>query len=323
MDDTLKGHPPSAIQFPVNQQLLEEATRLKEEHRLLRDRLEKIEAMRAEVSAAVYARVRGDYAARLEAAHGALLAKKEEVDRELATLRETRQKIAANLDTQKEALEEVRLRHSVGEFAEGEFTAEATKANEKLAKFEKLLSAVEANIQRYEAIFAGEPFPTGGAHPPSRGAPPAAAREVTGEAPLTGLLGEESAPGLAEEDYLVEEGAEDYFAAEPALSQPLEATPTAAVAGPHLTIVRGAGGGKHFPLTKETMIGRASNSAVALKEAKVSRQHAVIRKKGAHFVIEDLQSSNGLYVNGERVTEHRLEAGDEIQIGDFVLKVHL
>ena len=128
-----------------------------------------------------------------------------------------------------------------------------------------------------------------------------------------------------EEEYHLEEEAGDYF--EPAQSartdetarHEVSATPTPSP-GPTLRIIRGEKTGTLFPVQKEMTIGRASNNGIVLKEPKISRQHAVIRKKGNRYAIEDLQSSNGLYVNGARVIEHFLHDGDEVQIGDFVLK---
>lgn len=315
------------VQFPLNHTLVEAATRLKEEQRVLHERLEKIETTRKDVTPSVYEKVRADYAKRFEAARAALLAKKQEVDRELATLYETRQKITGNLDTHRETLEELQYRHTLGEFAEGEFNERAEQANAKIGKFEKLLNAVNTNIQRYEGIFAG--VPEAALPPPtSPSAVSPTASPPPHEAPVTTLVEEEP---TGEEEYLLEEGEADYFRPEPAEPTPVQttsgATPRAPItedrlgaAIPTLTIIRGEGVGTSHAVHKETSIGRASSANVVLKEAKVSRQHAILRRKGHRYHIEDLQSSNGLYVNGERVKERWLENGDEIQVGDFVLK---
>lgn len=329
-ESTEKGVPAGEVQFPINHQLLEEATRLKEERRMLRERLEKIEATRADVSTSVYERVRADYQRRYDESHAALLTKKQEVDRELATLQETGQRIGGNLASHKEVLEEIQLRHSLGEFAEQEYQDRAQQAAEKIRKFEKLLAAVRSNIQSYETLFASEadfvalPAKTATSPPPAK-------KPV--EQPLTTVLTEQSTSEAAlepdDEEYLLEEEAGDYFEAEKGTVSAPSATDTsrhavgasaAAVTGPTLTIVRGDNSGKVFAVQKEATIGRASNNVVVLKEAKISRQHAVIRRKGNSYVIEDLQSSNGLYIGGIRVVEHVLQHGDEIQIGDFVLR---
>ncbi|GAB4542048.1 MAG: hypothetical protein Kow0063_33560 [Anaerolineae bacterium] len=62
-------------------------------------------------------------------------------------------------------------------------------------------------------------------------------------------------------------------------------------------------------------IGRAPECQVQLDARWVSRQHAIIRVEGNHYVIEDAGSKNGVFVNGQRVISPRtLEDGDRIQV---------
>ena len=71
-------------------------------------------------------------------------------------------------------------------------------------------------------------------------------------------------------------------------------------------------------------IGRAPDNNLALPDTEVSRHHARITRQPEGFVIEDLNSTNGTFVNGERVTRQLLRHGDEIQIGEttLVLEAH-
>jgi len=55
----------------------------------------------------------------------------------------------------------------------------------------------------------------------------------------------------------------------------------------------------------------------------VSRQHAVVVRQGSAWLIRDLGSLNGTYVNGERVEEAALTQGDDVQIGRFRLVVFI
>ncbi len=70
-------------------------------------------------------------------------------------------------------------------------------------------------------------------------------------------------------------------------------------------------------------IGRDSSCAIHLNHSKISKNHAVITQENSSWVIEDLQSTNGLMVNGSKVRKARLQPGDEIFIGpyDFVFEV--
>jgi len=67
---------------------------------------------------------------------------------------------------------------------------------------------------------------------------------------------------------------------------------------------------------KEFMIGRASENDVCLRDQSVSQRHArvVLTPAGAVFV-EDLSSTNGTYVNGEKIVRHALWDGDKVHIG--------
>lgn len=79
---------------------------------------------------------------------------------------------------------------------------------------------------------------------------------------------------------------------------------------------------KRYPLTgliKE--IGRTSECDVCIPDDdQVSRVHARLDWDGANWVLVDLGSTNGSFVNDQKVTEHRLEPGDVIEIGDTLLR---
>lgn len=72
----------------------------------------------------------------------------------------------------------------------------------------------------------------------------------------------------------------------------------------------------------EYTVGRAEDSTVRLTERNISRRHARLYKNGEGWVIEDLDSYNGCFVNGTRIGGgHRLDHGDLIQLGDYRLEV--
>lgn len=66
-------------------------------------------------------------------------------------------------------------------------------------------------------------------------------------------------------------------------------------------------------------IGRGGNSTVQLHDTEVSRDHAELRRQGDVYLIRDLGSSNGTYVNREQVKEHELASGDQLQLGRTLL----
>lgn len=72
-----------------------------------------------------------------------------------------------------------------------------------------------------------------------------------------------------------------------------------------------------FAVNDNTSIGRSPSNDVVLKEPKVSRQHAAINKYNENYILIDLKSSNGVYVNGTKIDECVLHSGDEISIGGY------
>jgi Protein of unknown function (DUF3662)/FHA domain len=74
--------------------------------------------------------------------------------------------------------------------------------------------------------------------------------------------------------------------------------------------------GRRYTLTGPlTSIGRSSACDIALDDASASRRHAELRRRGGKTVLVDLDSTNGTLVNGRRVREAPLRAGDRITIG--------
>jgi len=69
----------------------------------------------------------------------------------------------------------------------------------------------------------------------------------------------------------------------------------------------------------EVVIGRGNDADLVLANVSVSRFHARVTGTKGDWSIEDLKSRNGLLVNGENVTEHKLKTGDEVQVGKFLL----
>ncbi len=90
-----------------------------------------------------------------------------------------------------------------------------------------------------------------------------------------------------------------------------------------LRFISGKYQGGEFPLRmeREIVIGRSSDLDMVLVEDMVSRKHAKISTQGGHIVIQDLASTNGTFVNGEKVKKMRLKEGDRILIGTSIIKL--
>jgi signal transduction histidine kinase len=87
-----------------------------------------------------------------------------------------------------------------------------------------------------------------------------------------------------------------------------------------LLVIQGVDQGSRFTLeAAEIGLGRGAQNAVRLHDTEVSRTHARVQQVDGKFVLADLHSSNGTYVNGALVQTRELLHGDEIQLGRTVL----
>jgi pSer/pThr/pTyr-binding forkhead associated (FHA) protein len=87
-----------------------------------------------------------------------------------------------------------------------------------------------------------------------------------------------------------------------------------------LTIIKGFNKGEVFPLEDdEIIIGRGEENGIVLNIAEVSRTHAVLTKAEEGFMIKDLGSTNGTFVDKKRIGgKYLLKPGDTIMLGDAI-----
>ena len=90
-----------------------------------------------------------------------------------------------------------------------------------------------------------------------------------------------------------------------------------------LIMQRGPSAGARFLLDAErTVAGRSPSTDIFLDDVTVSRKHAEFVREGDVFVVRDVGSLNGTYVNRERIEQATLRSGDEVQIGKFRMTFH-
>jgi len=90
-----------------------------------------------------------------------------------------------------------------------------------------------------------------------------------------------------------------------------------------LRFISGKYQGGEFPLhlNREIVVGRSSDLDMVLVEDMVSRKHAKISAGEGQILIQDLGSTNGTFVNGEKIKKARLKEGDRILIGTSIIKL--
>lgn len=70
------------------------------------------------------------------------------------------------------------------------------------------------------------------------------------------------------------------------------------------------------------LLGRHHECDIQLNSRKISRRHCCIAQVESFLVIRDLNSTNGIRINGEKQLEGRLKPGDELTVGNFTFKIH-
>jgi pSer/pThr/pTyr-binding forkhead associated (FHA) protein len=91
---------------------------------------------------------------------------------------------------------------------------------------------------------------------------------------------------------------------------------------PRLVLLSEGFAGRTYDLkTETTTVGRVSDNAFEIPEASVSSHHAEIVLKGSDVLIRDLDSTNGTFINDERITEAVLKPGQILRFGTIELKL--
>jgi pSer/pThr/pTyr-binding forkhead associated (FHA) protein len=90
-----------------------------------------------------------------------------------------------------------------------------------------------------------------------------------------------------------------------------------------LIVQRGPSAGARFLLDAErTVAGRSPDADIFLDDVTVSRKHVEFVREADGFVVRDVGSLNGTYVNRDRIERAQLRSGDEVQIGKFRMTFH-
>lgn len=85
-----------------------------------------------------------------------------------------------------------------------------------------------------------------------------------------------------------------------------------------LVVQRGPNEGARFLLDQDrTSVGRRESADIFLDDVTVSRKHAEFVRQGSDFLVRDVGSLNGTYVNRERIDAVALRPGDEVQVGKY------
>jgi pSer/pThr/pTyr-binding forkhead associated (FHA) protein len=88
-----------------------------------------------------------------------------------------------------------------------------------------------------------------------------------------------------------------------------------------VVVVKGYAEGMEYPIDKPyAVIGRSAIAQVRIKDALVSREHAVIVYHEGVFLLKDLDSTNGTHMRGASIRQRKLRHGDKFKVGDTMLQ---
>lgn len=87
--------------------------------------------------------------------------------------------------------------------------------------------------------------------------------------------------------------------------------------------VEGPGAPRRHRLDRVYLVfGRSADAEVRLDSAEVSRRHMALERRGEEYRCEDLESRNGIYLNGVKIHSAVLREGDALQLGNVVFIYH-
>jgi hypothetical protein len=305
MPDDLKQIDTSAIA---------ELIRIRDEEDRFQDRLQKMETSRGTVSPAVFERVQRDYASRLEALDAEARPLRERARAEYAKLRVLQSAAERGMQEVGLAKEELEFRNSLGEFQDGDFAAKLEACQKDLTERKTWSEEIQGMREQFRRAFRSETDLDSPAATVPAGVPPA---EPAAEPVAEPATEPDDATRILSADKAAP-GAPPAANRTPVTTQVTRAPSQSTVATAAARVVRIVDGQeeKVFSLRPETnTIGRHPKSEIELPFTEVSRRHAEINLGPEGFRIVDLNSNNGVYVNGKKVKEQVLADGDLIQIG--------
>jgi len=316
------GAPPSGVQAEIQAidvAPLERLLEVKKEQARLAEYRTRADALKGKVEDTVWRRVVDDYNSRARSFDQQASPLKTQVRVEYQKLRKLFDRIHSAHESARLEKEELELRHAVGELSDAELAERLKAPNQALDQCRGDLDAVKKQRERFLEAFESEAdlesTPSQTSRPPAPAAPEGASDETSMVPPeqvgqvggtldlKTVLVPEESAeaPVSTGQPAAGDEGATFLL--------PLAAL---IVSGP------GSSATEHR-LSALNYLGRSEDNQIQIARPGVSRKHALIVATATGFTIKDLQSQNGTYVNGDRITERALADGDCVLIGNAEL----
>jgi hypothetical protein len=290
---------------------VEKLVEIKTEQDKLHGLIEQAGARREKVSAAVFERVVKDFEKRIDTLEQEARPLRKQAHGELKKLQATHGQMKADLDKAKLDKEETEFRHEIGELPDEKYEKQHQSDEELLSGCNTAFDAAEALRQRFLEVIP-EQEPEEPAPPPPKPKPtpapePAAKPEAKPE-PTPPPAGDDADKTMFEPTG--EDGGLDGVYG------------TMAVPLARLVEQKPDGEGTSYSLATSTSVGRTKENDIALEVREISRRHARIDLTDQGFTVTDLKSGNGTFVNGKKIKESPLSAGDKVQFGSLTFIFH-
>jgi hypothetical protein len=122
----------------------------------VKEKLSKIEAKKGSIRDSVYQKVKKDYEVRLQELNGQLAGKKELLKESLKDISEKKQPLKSKLDVLQEQLEEIELRHSIGEYSDAQYDSMSGEIKEKMLEIESDLESIKKEEKNTKDLLGKE-----------------------------------------------------------------------------------------------------------------------------------------------------------------------
>jgi hypothetical protein len=300
---------------------IDELLKIQKQQEDLRQLLTKAEATKGKVTEAVFARVCKDYQARLDALEAEARPLRTRGRQEHSRLQPLHDRLHKAVEEARLDKEELEFRREVGELAEAVFNEKRKASQETLEQREKAFQEADKVKQRFVGVVGPEvdPEPAPEEREPDtapRGIPAVGASAADAPKPAgKGKKGGPSTKGAA----AVPETA---FIPTGAVAARKSGDTEEGTLMMSFAILKAEGEAGEWQLGLQTSVGRTPENEVCIPKPDVSRRHATITLTETGYVITDLKSGNGTYLNDERIEKKPLSDGDRIRVGStrFVFK---
>jgi hypothetical protein len=307
----------------VDMSSVEALADIKKQQDGLKALVDKAHERKGKVSDAIYQRVLNDYNVRLQELETQAQPLREKARAEFAKLRALHEKLKATLEGARLDAQEIDFRHEIGELPDADYETKRKAAEETVTGAQQNFDDADRLSQRFLEVLPPEPEPPPAAKP----APPPPLKppgEVdTGSIPPAALSpppppSMPPLPPVNDRTGTLVAPVEEVIAVED-LPAAGGAGGTMVMTTPRVVLEQEGLPPQTFMLSPVTVVGRTPDNQICINKPEVSRKHARISLGDNGYVLSDLKSGNGTYVNGDRITEWKLNEGDRIEIGGVIL----